>query len=183
MIISFIKMFQHIDVILFRFINDTLSSLLLNCAMPAISFIGDKITLSLLLGILFIFGTKRLKLTAVIAGTSFLITLVTVGCLKQIVARPRPASALADVHVRDNTNNNDSFPSGHTAFSFSIASVASHRHRRVAPFLFILAGLIGFSRVYLGVHYPLDVFAGTAIGIFIGVVCYRLAYSSLQLRD
>lgn len=173
-------MFKHIDTDLFYLINNSISSPLLDCTMPVISFIGKRMTLFILLLILFILGTKRLKLTALIAGATFVIALVSVGCLKQIVARPRPASALSSVNIRENAAHSDSFPSGHTAFSFSIASVISNRHRRTMFTLFILAALIGFSRVYLGVHYPSDVLSGAVLGMFIGAICCRSASPFLQ---
>jgi undecaprenyl-diphosphatase len=59
-----------------------------------------------------------------------------------------------------------SFPSGHAATSFACAAtLAWFVPRRVAVCLYVLAGLIAFSRVYVGVHYPLDVLAGALLGL------------------
>jgi len=56
------------------------------------------------------------------------------------------------------------FPSGHTATSFACATVLSALVPRAAPVFFVLAAAIGYSRVYVGVHWPLDVVGGAALG-------------------
>jgi undecaprenyl-diphosphatase len=58
-----------------------------------------------------------------------------------------------------------SFPSGHTATSFAAATVLSAFAPRAAPAFYILALAIGYSRLYVGVHWPLDVVGGAVIGV------------------
>ncbi|MEY4891940.1 MAG: hypothetical protein RIQ34_552 [Bacteroidota bacterium] len=85
--------------------------------------------------------------------------------MKAAVNRPRPAVsdptliALEDVRIH-------SFPSGHTSSAFTLATSISIDHPQwyvVAP-AFLYATLIGYSRCYLGVHYPSDVIAGAILG-------------------
>jgi undecaprenyl-diphosphatase len=61
-----------------------------------------------------------------------------------------------------------SFPSGHTASAFAFATAAAGTIPRLRPELLALAGLVGYSRVHTGVHYPADVIAGAAIGVAAG---------------
>jgi undecaprenyl-diphosphatase len=72
-----------------------------------------------------------------------------------------------------------SFPSGHAATSFAAAMVLSFARPRWAPAFFLLALAIGFSRVYVGVHYPLDVVGGAALGIAVATAL-RLLAGALQ---
>jgi undecaprenyl-diphosphatase len=68
-----------------------------------------------------------------------------------------------------------SFPSGHAATSFACATVlgAAVPSVRVRVALFVLAALVAWSRVYVGVHYPLDVLAGALLGVVLGLAVLR----------
>ncbi len=76
-----------------------------------------------------------------------------------------------------------SFPSGHAATSFACAAtLARFVPRRVGVLLYVLATLIAFSRVYLGVHYPLDVLAGCVLGLAIATAL-RLSLARFAFRS
>lgn len=61
--------------------------------------------------------------------------------------------------------HSNSFPSGHTATAFAGATVLSALHPRAAPAFVLLAAAIAYSRLYVGVHFPLDVAGGFGIGV------------------
>jgi len=61
--------------------------------------------------------------------------------------------------------HSSSFPSGHATMSFACATVLAVLEPRTAPLLFTLAAAIAYSRLYLGVHWPVDVLAGAALGV------------------
>lgn len=63
-----------------------------------------------------------------------------------------------------------SWPSGHAASSAAALTVLGHYYPRQVPALALLAGLISYSRVYVGVHYPFDVAGGSLIGLGVGIV-------------
>jgi len=99
-------------------------------------------------------------------GLGFLI-LVIGG--KEIFARPRPFMVLEKVILVDKTETDFSFPSGH-AFSIALLLVLISRKKDKLMTFFIPATLlVGFSRVYLGVHYPSDVFVGLGLGFLYGL--------------
>ena len=91
--------------------------------------------------------------------------------VKPFVARPRPFVTTITTrvvgHYRPPTY---SFPSGHAALSFASATVLAFGVPRWKAFWFALAALIAFSRVYIGVHYPLDVTCGALLGVAVGVL-------------
>lgn len=132
------------------------------------------------------------------AGVSMVISLVGAGLmqevLKQIFRRPRPPLSLADVHVLGSLPESYSFPSGHALSSFAAAAalMAALRHARrtgrpLGPLVLgwcalLLAGLIAFSRVWVGHHYPLDVTAGALLGLLTGWVSWRFQVWKLERR-
>ncbi len=76
-----------------------------------------------------------------------------------------------------------SFPSGHAATSFACAAtLARFAPRGVAVLLYVLAALIAFSRVYVGVHYPLDVIAGAVLGLGVATAV-RLSLARFAFRS
>jgi undecaprenyl-diphosphatase len=89
--------------------------------------------------------------------------------LKPAIARNRPFVGILDARVVGYRPVTGSFPSGHAASSMAAAVVLGYGFRRRAIW-FALAALIAISRVYIGVHYPLDVLVGGAIGVAIGVL-------------
>lgn len=70
--------------------------------------------------------------------------------------------------------NNYSFPSGHAAVSFALATVAAHYDRKRAWIYYTGAVLISLSRIYLGCHYFMDVLIGAILGITIGKITLKL---------
>lgn len=129
--------------------------------------------------IIFILGlikkNKKLKLTALQIVGSLIITTIVVVFLKHAVGRPRP-------YITDPSlwhaafKSNPSFPSGHAAVTFVVATILSLNYRKryiIIPF-FVWAILVAFSRLDLGMHYPSDVIAGAFIGFIISWIIYTI---------
>lgn len=89
--------------------------------------------------------------------------------LKNIFCRVRPCNINPIVDMLIAAPGSYSFPSGHTASSFTAATAIFLTHRRAGVAAYILAILIAFSRLYCYVHFPTDVLAGVLLGV--GVAC------------
>lgn len=97
--------------------------------------------------------------------------------LKNLVARTRPYEVITGLQLLIEKQSDFSFPSGHTGSSFA-AAVILYRElpKKWGIPALVLAVLIGFSRLYLGVHYPTDVICGALIGSLIAVTVRRIFY-------
>lgn len=112
-------------------------------------------------------GRRLVPLIALAATVSFFVASGLNALLKDIVARARPPEAIGfDPLV--SVPGSPSFPSGHAMTAFATAAAVAVLAPRLRWPVLALAALIGFSRVYLGVHFWLDVLVGSIFGLVIG---------------
>jgi undecaprenyl-diphosphatase len=130
-------------------------------------------------------GLPVLRTTLLVAGTVWLTDLITL-VVKLSVGRPRPFEVLPEADPLIVASVGPSFPSGHASMSAAGAIVLSSLAPRLAPLLALLAVVVTVSRVYVGVHFPLDVLAGAALGTVVGTAVVlglrRLPRTSGALR-
>lgn len=93
------------------------------------------------------------------------------GLAKTLVGEKRPTDTGALITIP----HSHSFPSGHTATAFAGATVLSHLVPRAAPGFYVLAAAIAYSRLYVGVHFPLDVVGGAVIGVATALLLLAIA--------
>ena len=96
------------------------------------------------------------------------------GALKAATSIERPPLRYAHPDALVALPSGSSFPSGHTSTSFACATVLSFFVPSAAPAFYVLALAIGFSRIYVGVHWPLDVLGGAVLGVAVGLAVTAL---------
>jgi undecaprenyl-diphosphatase len=108
----------------------------------------------------------------------FVLTLLAVAAadglaclLKAAIGAKRPAEPNALITIP----HSHSFPSGHAATAFAAATVLSALLPRGAPGFLVLAAAIGYSRIYVGVHWPLDVVGGAVVGVVTALLLLAVA--------
>lgn len=164
---------------LFLLVNRTFSPLFDNL-MPMITLLGSPNAFFLYFAVLtLLYLVNRRLVPAGHLAVYLLAAIFSMGLedyLKEFFQVPRPplAIGLEKVRVVGSLSHSFSLPSGHAVFSFMTATVIGHgRSRRWRAVLFLLALLVAYSRVYLGVHYPVDVLAGALIGAGCGSIVWR----------
>lgn len=118
--------------------------------------------------------TRRAGVTALCA--MLLGMLCTNVVLKHLVSRPRPYTVVEGLIPLLTSGDPNSFPSGHTCAAFASASAWCRTlpRRWMKIVAVVMAALMGFSRLYVGVHFPTDVLAGMAVGIFCGWLAWLI---------
>lgn len=102
--------------------------------------------------------------------------------LKTLIDVERPSTRYAEPKPLVTAPHDHSFPSGHAATSFAAMTVLCAAVPRAAPVWVLLAAAIAFSRVYVGVHYPLDILGGAVLGAAIAIALLRLARARPRSR-
>ena len=95
--------------------------------------------------------------------------------LRQLIGRDRPFLVDPEPRPLVHPPTSGSFPSGHASAAFACATVIAWASPRLAVPVYVLAALVASSRVYVGVHYPLDVLGGALLGTLVGMVAVFLA--------
>ena len=122
-----------------------------------------------LLTVVYLLARNRSILPIVAAAAAAGAAFVLANVAKVIANRPRPYLAMAGAVLRQSPAHGTSFPSSHTAVTLAVAiALVPFLARPLAAAGIGYAVLVGWSRVYLGVHYPVDVLAGAGIGMAVG---------------
>jgi undecaprenyl-diphosphatase len=100
--------------------------------------------------------------------------------IKSLVARPRPCHGVISDHLLKGCSDSWSFPSSHAVNIFCAATILSRVFPKAAVPAYVFAAAVGYSRVYIGVHYPLDVIGGAVIGTLLG---FLVSWTVLKFWD
>ena len=145
----------------------------LGTIMEVGTYFGDGRTMLGVSLLLMAYGGDENRETGRLMTSTFISTGVIVWGMKEIIGRKRPL---------DDVVGNPAFPSGHTAYAFAGATLLGARYPKLRIPLYIGAGLVGITRIYLGRHYASDVIAGAAVGTITGALVSRHRGTLLEWR-
>jgi undecaprenyl-diphosphatase len=179
------EIITNIDTWLFYLINVGLSNPLFDKLMP---FITDQknwmLVYIFLIGWMLWKGGKEGRIFAISLIVAIALTdQINSGLLKEFFGRIRPCHVLDDINLLVPCGGGKSFPSSHAANNFAAASVLTYFKPQYKWLYFSIAALVALSRVFIGVHYPLDIIGGACVGLFIGSTVAFLANFILKLLD
>jgi len=165
---------------LFLLVNRTGQNGLFDLAMPVLS---EKRYALLPAAVLIVLigwrGGRRAWPWLAVAGLALALSDSTGNFLKHLFMRTRPCHIVAGVHLLGGCTQSFSLPSNHAINMAALATVAWLGCPRWGWPLGILAALVGYSRVYLGVHYPADVLTGFVLGAAVAWCVVRVASTFL----
>ncbi len=178
-----IEFFVNIDHLLFHFFNSGMVNPVFDTLMPFITEVRHWIPVYLIMFFLIFYRRRK---SGILISLALIITVgltneINSEYLKDLFARPRPCHITDDIRLLVNCGPGKSFPSSHAANSFAMAAVLTYYFRKLWWVFVILASAVAFSRVYIGVHYPADIFAGALVGIIIAATVILLFNSGEKL--
>ena len=143
----------------------------MDAIMPAITTLGSYGLLWITVGIILLIPAKTRRWGLTLLITMGITWAICEFGVKEIIARPRPFMVDTEYALLINPPGGFSMPSGHTLTAFLAATViaAAPIARGWKASAWVIAALIGFSRMYLFVHFPSDVLMGALIGVAAGL--------------
>jgi membrane-associated phospholipid phosphatase len=151
------------------------------------TFVGDGIFAIGLIAIAWLFFKRKDEGKALLI--SFILSGLAAQIIKNLVNAPRPKlyfEAGQYLHFIDGVSlaNNSSFPSGHTATAFALATVLvlMAKNKNGQLFILLAAAMVGYSRIYLAQHFLLDVMIGAVIGTASGMLAVYFALNLNSFR-
>src|SRR5436190_17185281 len=157
---------QSWDTAVFRWINLSLSNSFLDQVMPFFAWNRFFIPAVVVLAVWLVVkgGVRGRVFVAVAFAVIALGDTYVINTLKHTIQRPRPFSGIPDLNLLVGRGSSASMPSSHTSTWFAGAFLAFVYYRKSWRFMYPLAAIIAFSRVYVGAHYPSDVIGGAVFG-------------------
>lgn len=146
----------------------------LDMVLKTITHLGDGGIFWILLGVVLAVFPRTRKIGFAVLLTLAMGFLVGNLFLKNLVARERPCWLDPTVQLLIKSPKDFSFPSGHSLASFGASVSIFFYDRKWGIIAILLAAIIGFSRLYLFVHFPTDVLAGLLLGTFLAFLAHRL---------
>jgi undecaprenyl-diphosphatase len=161
--------------------NGWWSSPVLDHLLPWLTYLGSHFAVILFIILRWIIAKQRKILRLLIL--LYAIQSAVIYGLKFLIQRQRPLFFLemaSKISKGPGEILDPSFPSAHGAFAFMMATVLSHWFPRYRILFYIVAGFIGWTRIYLGLHYPTDVVVGALLGY--GITRLFLHWVDLRLE-
>jgi undecaprenyl-diphosphatase len=161
------------DFKILDFIHNNMNSPLMDNVMKFITRLGNGGAIWIIIAILML-CSKKYRMTGITVIAGLLIGLIIGNAiLKNVFGRIRPFEIKEGIELLIKAPTDFSFPSGHTLSSTIASLIIVQKHRKEGYVLIVLAALIAFSRLYLYVHFPTDVFAGIVLGCIIAFSLVR----------
>ncbi|MFZ5800643.1 MAG: phosphatase PAP2 family protein [Candidatus Omnitrophota bacterium] len=162
------RLIESFDKTLLDIFNKDLKHPVFDFLFPLITRLGEVVVfIPLCLGLFFLKKKRGRRAAALLIITYIVSHIVFLG-LKRLAHRPRPFLVYPDLNVIGTVPPFSSFPSGHVAMTTALAVVLGSKYEDLQWLMWIIVALVAVSRMYMGLHYPIDVVGGAAVGLGVG---------------
>ena len=171
-----LHVFYGFECRIFQKLNRHFDKKLLNLFFRAITHLGGAKFTIISTFLLLILSPRETRLIAISSAVALSASHIPVQIVKQMFPRKRPYLMIEKTKFPDNPLQDHSFPSGHTTAIFAVVIPYIIFVPTFAFFLIPMGICVGVSRIYLGLHYPSDVFVGGILGSLTGILSYYILY-------
>jgi undecaprenyl-diphosphatase len=161
---SLISFIESIDKAIFLDINLDFQNRFFDTLFP---FLRD-FTFVFWIGFIIYLVIKKEKKLALLITAGIIAGAILTFPVKYFFERERPYEQIDSTRLIAPTEFDPSFPSGHTEMSFLATTIASKFHPEYSKYLYAFSIIVALSRIYVGVHFPIDTIGGVIIGILVG---------------
>ena len=165
---------QHGDTFLLKTINISLKCKCLDIIMPLVTHLVSNFSLVTFCILMELNPNYFIRMLGTKCIISLILSTITSQIFKKSINRIRPFLIVNNLNIKKIGIDKYSFPSGHTTAAFTIGVMLSLFCPPITFLLILLASLVGISRIYLGVHYPSDVFAGAILGTLSSLLVFNI---------
>lgn len=164
----------NVDNNILIFLQEYVRNSILNALLIPFTLSNNTGIICILLVAIFIYF-KNFRKVGILMGISLILEFVLTNLIiKNWVARIRPYEVIDGLTLLVGKAHDYSFPSGHTGSAFALAVVIFMvMERKYGIIALALASLMGFSRLYVGIHYPSDVLGGIILGVITSIIAVK----------
>lgn len=170
--IAFGLLLWKFDFEILFFIQNHLRNDILDVIVPFYTNLGDDGIIWIVIGLVLLIPKKTRKCGIMVLAALLVMLVVNNMIIKNLVARPRPCATYPELVELVKIPHSYSFPSGHTVSAMAVAFTILTQHKKLGIVAFVMALLMGLSRLYVGVHFPTDVYGGIIVGALIALIVW-----------
>ena len=141
--------------------------------IPFYTSLGEDGTIWIALGLILLVPKKYRKTGIMVLAALLVMLVVNNIVLKNLIARPRPCWTYPEMVQLVHNPSSYSFPSGHTTSAFAVAFTVFSQHKKLGKVIIVMAAIMAFTRLYVFVHFPTDIYGGILVAAAITTfVCF-----------
>lgn len=115
------------------------------------------------------YNKNGFMIAGLVAISAILADQISAHLIKDLVGRHRPCQELQNIHLLVSCGSGKSFPSAHSTNNFAAAVILSHFFKNKRFIFYSISSIVALSRVFVGVHYPIDILTGAILGSLISI--------------